>query len=469
MLFLLPILSAALLLAAFPPLELSWCVYIAIIPLLVFIDRAKNTRTICIGAGVTGFLYGIFTLFPLASTNAWWWLEQSSLLFQHKELALYGFLALLALIGDVPFFILFSLAYKRIFAKDSPIRHWFVQILFVAACWTILEYARSFVPGGIAWQELGISLAPQEYIRQFAHLVGIYGLGFFAVAMNICLYRWSLEWRRPRHFMASLLAFLAIWSYGYYRINAEPLGDPVRVAAIHSTLTTQEESVGLVGFRYYEKAVETALAAGANLVVLPENAVSFVVIDENTMLPLGYELPSSTIKAVYDKILGWSTAHPKKVFLIGLHSKKDEHLFNSVAYIEAGQLRQLYHKRHLLPLSEGDFSSASVGGGQVDSFVFETGLGRISPLICSEVLYSDATSRRASADLVTISGNDAIFGSDIVARRGRQVTLLRAVQSGKYFIVSTKGLESAIIDPLGEFINTSTDPSVVMADIRIRR
>lgn len=468
MIFLLPILSAALLIAAFPPLEWSWCVYFALIPLLFFIDRARSTKELCLGASIVAILYGAFSLFPLASTNAWWWLAQGSLLFQNKELVLYSFLALLILIGDVPFFVLFALSYRKVFAKDSPFRHWLVQILAVAVCWSVLEYVRSFVPGGIAWQELAVSVAPQEYVRQSVQAVGLYGLGFFVAIVNVCLYQWGLQWRQYRYPVAIFLAFLTIFSYGTYRIGHAETGPTIRVAAIHSSLTTQEESVGLNGFRYYEKAVGTALSSNPDLVVLPENAISFLVIDEATMLPIGYALPGSTFKVAYDTILAWSQLHPKTVFLIGLHSKRGDASFNSVAYIEDGYFHQLYHKRHLLPLSEGDFrSGAAIDDDTNDSFAFQTSIGRISPFICSEILYSDIAARAGEADLLTVSGNDAIFGSSIVARRGREVAMLRAVQAGKHIVISTKGLESVVISPFGEILHAFGSSTISIVDVRI--
>ncbi len=471
MFHLLPFLSATLLLAAFPLYEASWFLYVALVPMFLYIDRSSDVRKMLIAVASAGFLYGIGTLFPIASTNAWWWVDSSSAFFAHKELVLYGFFAILALVGNAAPFALFAFSYKYLYSERSAIRNWFLRAFLAAALWAFMEYCRSYIPAGIAWQELGVSAAPQVYVRQLAYILGVYGLSGFIVLVNTLLYRWSLSWRAARYPAALIVLLVGAALYGQYRldtISSEPTRS-ARVATIHSSLTTQEESVGLVGFRYYETAVQQVLEQSPerapDIVVLPENAISFLVIDESTMLPFGYQLPGSTLRTTYDTILGWSSAHPTTAFLVGLHSKKDEALFNSVVHIENGAIQAIYHKRHLLPLAEGSFAVDELSEA-AEPMLFRTRVGSISPSICSEILYVDASARAADADMFSVSGNDAIFESPIVARRGRQVAILRAVESGKHIIVSTKGLESAVIYPSGEVRHSSGGAAYSVADIR---
>lgn len=326
MFHLLPFLSAILLLATFPPYEASWFLYIALVPMFAYIDRSSDTRKMLSVVALAGFLYGISTLFPIASTNAWWWVDSSSIFFGHKELVLYGFFALLAFVGNATPFALFALGYRYLYSERSVIRNWFLRVFLVATLWACIEYCRSYIPNGIAWQELGVSAAPQMYIRQLAHVFGVYGLSGFIVLVNALLYRWSLSWRLVRYPAALILLFASAALYGQYRLEVLSNEPPrsARVATIHSSLTTQEESVGLVGFRYYEAAVQQALEQAPDIVVLPENAIAFLVIDEDTMLPFGYQLPGSTLRTAYDTMLSWSVSHPTTAFLVGLHSKKAE-------------------------------------------------------------------------------------------------------------------------------------------------
>jgi len=463
----LPFLSSILLILTFPPYEVSWLLYVALIPLFFYIDRSVELKKMLLVVGLAGFFYGVYTLFPLGSTNAWWWIGSSGIFFEYKELALYAFLGSLALVGNGALFAAFAYGFKQIFSKDSAVRNWLFRALLVAALWALIEYGRSYIPGGIVWQELGISAAPQAYIRQIAHLVGVYGLSFFIVLINTLLYQWFRSKTSICYPVTIFLLFVTAFLYGQYRIEhiSSASTRSARVATIHSTLTTQEESVGLVGFRYYETAVLEALEQSPDIVVLPENAVSFLVIDEHTTLPLGYQLPASTLRTTFDTIVGWSLTHPNTAFLIGLHTKKDEAVFNSVVYIENGTIRGIYHKRHLLPIAEGSFATDKLASSSTP-MLFQTRVGAISPSICSEILHQDIISRSASADLLSVSGNDAIFESPIVARRGRQVAILRAVESGKYIIVSTKGLESAVINPLGEVEYSSKGATYSVATIR---
>jgi apolipoprotein N-acyltransferase len=61
----------------------------------------------------------------------------------------------------------------------------FINILFCAALWTLMEWARLFVFCGFSWNPIGLALTHFTPSLQFASLVGVLGLSFWVMLTNL--------------------------------------------------------------------------------------------------------------------------------------------------------------------------------------------------------------------------------------------------------------------------------------------
>jgi len=154
----LAVLSAVLLASIFPPVELSFLAYVALVPWLVMVSRATN-RVQWISSYVGGLVfYGVSALWILPITIP-----------GYVTLSLY-----MALYWPVAGFLIQRLT-----------RRWSVP-LFVAAplVWVSLEYVRSLGPARFPWFFLGHSQVLNLHMIQIADLFGVYAVSLVVGLVN---------------------------------------------------------------------------------------------------------------------------------------------------------------------------------------------------------------------------------------------------------------------------------------------
>lgn len=516
-LFGLPIIASLLLIATLPPFNHGFFIFIAFIPFLIFLERARArlhfVRAAWWGSVLAGLPYTAWSLWPLVSARAWWWVGQYSFLWKNKELLLAIFLLVVALLTGALLFFIFALGYQgiRSFKVRGRALPLVAQALILGVVWALLEYVRMLALGGIVWQEFAFALAPYASLREFFSAFGLYGTEVALIVIN-CVGAWWLctlvpahidsarEWshrisRAAQRLFVAVLGAAAAWAVvtagGIYMERLEQKHAapsipfvPVRVAAVQASFGT-EDAFGLTAQRFYEKTVRSL--GPSDLIILPENALPYFVIDEKTGKPIvSNEVSRATVDQWYEEFMKITKERPLTTFVIGFHSKISEQTFNTLFLIQNGRILDSYHKRYLLPLSElspniGPLRSLeplSVGArGFGGESAFVSTFGTLWPLICSEVFNMHTWDKRAyvgdfymgrfdstnassaavtmplpvsMAPRVTVySGNETVFASALVADRIKAVSQMRAAYEKTFIISSVKGREARVIDPTG--------------------
>lgn len=490
MYFGLPILSGILLSLTLPFADFSSLAWFALVPLLIFIGADKTTmRQAAIGGLITGFMYGIAVLYPLSTLSAWWWISPTGFLWDNRHVILSLFLILMALYSGGFFIAAFSALYKK-FHKNN-----IINVGLFALIWALLEYAREWFVLGFTWGHLGHALHDNTYIIQFANLFGVYGISFIIVSVNISIYLlfkknikfiapnlWTSDVHRlgrgwnqacsvfytflklcfKDYILYFLIIFLvAIYSYGHTTVNIkQDFTKNTNVAVIHPNLTT-EESAAINGYEKYISLLDKAIEQDPDIIVAPENAFPFFVIDQDTRLPLQYERPESKIKELYDRLKNKFLNNDISL-IAGFHTIKGDQRFNSLAVVEGGKITGIYSKQTLLPFAEKNIEI--LGKNHIEPL--DKGEGNqtisiqnneITPLICSEIIFPSLSSQENSAFIVNIS-NDSVFDSHLVGKQNHIIAKFRAVENRKYVLRSVKGGISSIIDQFGQVLE-QTDSS----------
>ncbi len=479
----LPAVTALVLIATLPPFSAGLLIFVALIPFLVFLERIRAKgdfyRTAAWGSMIAGLPYAAWSLWPLVSARAWWWVGQYSFLWKNREFLLALFLLVVAFLTGALLFFVLGVVYRKV--RTTRIPRW-LQAGIVGAAWAALEYIRMLALGGIIWQEFAFSLAPYAWLRVFVGPLGLYGTELVIVLVNMAgawvalsVYRaiarvtggWMLAVRRLTSYVLGMGLGAAL-IVGLFSLSTDPQrtstevsdASPVRVAAIQSPFVT-EDALGFVAQDFFEQTVRSL--GEADLVVLPENAIPYFVLDEKTGRPVG-ETPQ--VAEWFGRFMNMSRERPLTTFVIGFHSKSSEESleknYNSLALIQNGTVLDFYHKRYLLPLSElspnigplRTLEPLSVGErGRGGESAFVSPHGALWPLICSEVFnahtWRDRTFPVTSPAVTVYSGNETVFASPLVADRIKMISQMRAVYEHTYIIASVKGAEARIIDPTG--------------------
>jgi apolipoprotein N-acyltransferase len=261
-----------------------------------------------------------------------------------------------------------------------------------------------------------------------------------------------------RPWLGSILGLsimLALWSFGYNRLNL-PLVDrshPVKVRIVQPNIKQSEKWKPELAASFLNKQVEmskNAKETGVDIVIWPETAISYGVQDEKNLRELiAFDLDVALV-------LGARR-----------FDKENKKLYNSAFLLaKNGDILNVYDKIKLVPFGEyipfgkllahlGVFGLAEdrllgFSSGEFKG-LFETNeFGTVKILICYEAIFSDdmfLQDKRPSW-MIHIT-NDAWFGSFSGPQQHLTLARMRAIERGLPLVRSANTGISAMIGPYG--------------------
>lgn len=432
---------------ALPPADVGPLGFIALIPLLLAMRRARARRGALLGL-VFGLVFNglLFT-----------WLIPVSVL-AYATLAL-GMTAFLALFGAVV---------PVVWHEEAPIR----TALAVGAAWALVEWVRGIWPfGGWHWTWLG-STQHEGVMLPLASILGVLGLGAILAAINALLLLAIL--RAPRWGRVALpvgiAAGLALAPIAIPFPEAD--GPSVDVAVIQGNVPLE---IGIAS-RIIEDTIvaeshaalhRTLASSPPDLIVWPENA-----LDRDPTLDA--ELGPLVVDAIRE--VGSPT-------LVGaITQTADGRLFNEdLLYTAGGEVIDRYAKNHPLPFGEfvpfrdaldwiPDINRvrADLTAG-VEPGRFEIGDVRFAAIICFENAFPDLVRDFVTDDqgFLVVSTNNSTFGVSAAPEQHVVLSKLRAVESGRWVVHAALSGISAVISPSGDVVRQTGlfEPAILRASI----
>ena len=185
-----------------------------------------------------------------------------------------------------------------------------VSLLPIAALWTIFEWVRLFPLSGLSWNPVGIALTSNLYALQAASLVGLFGLSFWVILVNlIALWAWIQKKSFP--ILIWMMAIALPYSYGIahiaYHDKYLELTSKNLTAMLVQTAFSPEESQKFSGkenltqhvIGEWSKILQVAKKHGGqtiHLIVLPEFVVPYGTYSD--------VYPLVDVKKIFYTILG---------------------------------------------------------------------------------------------------------------------------------------------------------------------
>ena len=463
---------------SFPKSDLELLAWIALVPLHWALDGKTKVHAFWIG-----WLSG-----TIAFTGMMAWVVTAMTTYGKVPLPIsYAILLLLtAYLG----------LYVGLYAAGAV---WFRSLIprygfFVFPClWVTLELIRTYALSGMPWGLLGYSQYRQIEIIQIADHMGVYGVSFLIVLVNVALAEF-LSWLMPyfRNFrparlpwelaaMASLLVTLS-WQYGLVTLSETPFSDIPRSSISVGVVQPNVDQAVKWDTAYREETLARfdrlteKLGRATDLVVWPEAATPFVFEREPV-----YQLQLMALaNRAQAPILFGSPA-------LRFYPDRRPYLMNS-AYLLApdGQLLGRYDKHHLVPFGEYiPFKSSFLSF--LDKLVegigdFEPGTGptvltltpkpksattgtagtTLRPInfgvaICYEVIFPNLVRQFAAngAEFLVTVTNDAWFGPSAAASQHFSMVVFRSVENHLAFARSANTGISGFIDPFGRTVEAT--------------
>jgi apolipoprotein N-acyltransferase len=442
------VLSAALLILAFPNFEFWPLAAVGLVPLLLAVAiRPRPWRSFLLG-WLTGsvFFYG-----------SCYWLTYSMIHYGGIPTALaYVLLIPVPLIVGV-FAGIFS------FVTARAVRRWGVKSLLAAAfVWPALEWARLGITGQL-WNALGYSLAYKPSLIQAANWGGVYAVSFALVAINAAV-AFVLIRRTVRSAILGVGIIIAIalltTEIGRERVETRRVtsSDDVLVVALQPNVpmdlikSTAEMQALTQRHVTMTEAALNSLPASANprLVIWPESPMNFAYGNDSQLREL---------------LVNFAKKHHTSILFNSQEPAPNNGIYNSALFInERGELIAQYDKIRLMPFGEYVplphwMPGASLITAIVGDFtpgtrytLMPVGQARAGVFICIESAYpfiSRGLTNEGADVLINIS-NDGYLGPTAVRRQHLANAVFRAVENGRDVLRVTNTGISAYITRRGQ-------------------
>lgn len=437
--FRLSLLSGILLVVIQPPISLFPLAFVALVPLLMSLDKNDLKYSFLSGyvAGVVSYL-GLIYWVVVAMNH-------------------YGGLGAPVSTIILLLFVLYLSLYTGFFAfLCAWMERMFSIPLYISAplIWVLLEYGRGFVFTGFPWSFLAHSQYNFLVFIQIAAITGTYFISYLIMAVNVSVLSYIRNKRLPVMYTSFAMILLALsFAYGVVSLT-EKTDASLETAIVQGNIRQDAKWDDAFKAVTIKKYVEMTLkeAHDTDLTIWPETAMPFIFERELLAARHIRALPPLTGSAL----------------LFGAVSMNDADRFQNSAYLieKNGIKTGVYHKVHLVPFGEytpflsyfpflkeltaagGDFAP---GDGHVP---IKTDIGAIGLLICYEGVFPSIavdTVRRGAHVLVNLT-NDAWYDRTSAPFQHFAFYVFRAIETDRYLLRAANTGISAIIDPKGRTV-----------------
>jgi apolipoprotein N-acyltransferase len=347
--------------------------------------------------------------------------------------------------------------------------------LLAASAWTAHEWVRGWLFTGFGWNGLGVALHTSWPLIQIAEFTGVTGLSFVVAFVNVILVTTPLrlffeakthQMRAHFDLTLTMIAIVALFSFGLYRVRNLSPTKPLHVAAVQANIPQTEkfdpQFTGQI-FSKFARLSEFALHANdpPDLLLWPESALPDPVRDENT--------------ESYKFVVNFS-ASAKTDLLLGTIDIEGGRDYNAALLVsDAGRPMQIYRKFHLVPFGEyiplrhsfplfaaiaskwvpGDFHA----GDTYTVFHLTNSDVRVAPLICFEDTIGELTRQFVSrgADLLANITNDGWFLHSSGSEQHLANAVFRSVETRRPMVRAANTGITCFLDEFGRVTQVLKD------------
>jgi apolipoprotein N-acyltransferase len=455
--YLLPFISGALSIFAFPPFSIPILPFVGLVPFILWLERPRTGNEVLVGGlafAVPYFVGNIYWMFNLIRfTPAGWGGALGSIAMHWITFFLFPItISVLRRYGRAPF------------------------VLAIPSAWVISEHARSFGDLAFPWVTLGYSLSEWPSMIQHADIVGVYGISWWLVFVNSVVAMMVVRRNNPgavgKWGAVLAVALLIPGLYNAWRWQQIE----GRIATAPSVAISVIQPNVAQGMKWNPATARDTLANVNRLISDAENDSPALVVGPEACLPLvqsadADRLPPGILPGRSPLLIGVVTGigdgdtREVQGFKVTSYARH----YNSAFLADAERAILARHdKQYLVPVTE------QVPYSRVFGFLlpfYSKHFGRFRPadslslmevpgsdpavefgtLICYESMFPRLVSRmrRMGASFFVNITNDAWFGRTTFPWQHAGFCALRAIENRAGFARSANTGVSTFVDPLG--------------------
>jgi apolipoprotein N-acyltransferase len=423
---------------AFSPFDFYFFSIFSLSILFYLWSKTKTARE----SFILGYLFG-FAMFGVGVN----WL--------HISIDLFGNMHLMFSLLITYLFIAFIALYPALCGYIAV--KYFKSSLFVCMpiLWVISEWLRGWIFTGFPWLNIGTSQTDSILIN-FAPIIGDYGISLIVCIISITILKIIFYKNRQRFISLFLLIIIFLSSLVLNKINwTKNNGETLNVALVQGAIPQEikwQSDQDEKSYDIYMRLSEPFWSS--DLIIWPETAISSK-----------YHLANNFIEKIDRK-----QKNSNASFMTGIINEdtSTNAYFNSILLVDGNH--HFYNKNHLVPFGEYlplkeklnrffhffNIPISNFSSGEFKLKNFKTNMGNFGMSICYEAAFGNQISRSLPEANVLINvSNDAWFGDSMAPHQHLQISRMRAIENGRYFLRATNNGISAIIDNRGKVISRS--------------
>jgi apolipoprotein N-acyltransferase len=365
-------------------------------------------------------------------------------------------------------------------AAGRLVRRGFSWILVFPICLSAAEWLRGILFTGFPWAVPGLAADGMGGVEQLASLFGMNGLTLLILLWAAAIYGLCTAQRKTA--VVILLTLPVAWGWGQWRLMQNPTQfvAGVGLRLVQPNISQSDKWRGDNVRVIFNQLMDLSSRPMANdlavtHIIWPESAVPFLIdespegkaelggfLDGHKILMTGAEHRSSPrpIGGVDPKYYTSILVFDGAANVIATYDKF--HLVPGGEYLPLGWLLQPLGIRQLAKFPE-DFTP---GSGPTTLLI--PGAGRVGAQICYEAIFpSGIISSNPRPDWLLNVTNDGWFGNSSGPYQHLAQLRLRAVEQGLPIARSANTGISAVIDPLGRYIQSTKLGTVDTRDSRL--
>jgi len=422
------------------PLQLGWLAWFSLVPFIFILNRIDSIKRFFQAGFIWGFIYYFTVIFWLAmNIGTTTLIATISMLLAVLYCSLN--IALCSLIMG--------------FLKSYYSKRWFWLMPVV---WTSVEYIRNLdlLTGG-PWTSLANTQIDYFTLVQNAEISGIYGVTFWIIILNVCIYNWTVK-PCSKHLFLSFTIFIIPWLTGLY-LTPDPeidFDNKIDIALIQPNIHLSEKwKPGSIRQNIDSLLTLSQLEIdkSVDLLIWPESATPTYILQANQ-----YYLKRIQSKLGDTKLLSGIP------YYIG--EKENRQIFNSVVLLSSDSVSSIYNKLMLvpmaeyIPLSEYFPSLKKLNIGQAnfthgDVFeLFNINNTPFAALICFESTIPSLSSNfvKRGAQMLVYVVNDGWYEYPPEPQQHAKQAVYRAIENRKPVLRCTNTGISMVINSSGNII-----------------
>ena len=328
-------------------------------------------------------------------------------------------------------------------------------LIGLPALWVVTEWLRAHLFSGFPWNLAGQALVEVPGALQLSGWVGIYGVSFILVLVNVALAIGLRErcWRLPAGVAATCLLLLAIGARWAPPKVASDRGEAVAMRLLQpdfSVSMTWEPRRAAEDYTDLFAMSDSACDRFGALVIWPESA----------SWPYSYTRDAAFRRDV-DQF-----AQRRCPLLLNTSTSEGDETRNSVLLVADDGVEGAYAKHHLVPFGEyvplarwlpflpriartaGDFSPGT------DLSPISWRDEELAVAICYEITFPEEVARRVQLGgtiLVTVT-NDGWYGDSSAPWQHFYASRFRAAENGRFLVRAALTGVSAVVGPDGSIV-----------------